>query len=148
LPLGPKLWEEKTKAVGRRILDVSEKGVHEELSFVGEITGFGRMEGLKGRVVGTDDYWEKLTPSVINGTASGVMTIKGPNLEGEIVGYKTVGIGTMVRHSPLAIERLVSLLYFPDPPPSLEWMRTTLILWEAVTDPVSQTITATAYEWQ
>jgi hypothetical protein len=40
------------------------------------------------------------------------------------------------------------LLYFPDPPPSLEWMRTTLILWEAVTDPVSQTITATAYEWQ
>ena len=143
MPLGDKLWEEKSKAVGRKIADVSERGIHEELSYVGEITGYGRMKGLTGRVVGTDDYWEKLSEDIISGTASGVLTLSS----GEIVGFKAVGIGKMVRKSPLSIEKLLSLIRFVDPPPSLAWMRSTLIVWEAMTDPKSQTLTATAYEW-
>jgi len=142
MPLGEKLWEEKSKAVGRRFLDVAEKAVHEEVSFVGEIKGFGKLKGVEGRVSGTDDYWEKLTGDVIHGTACGVMRLRE-----DIIPFKAVGIGKMVRQSPLAIEKLLSLIYFVDPPPDFSWMRTTLVLWEAVTDPKSQTITATAYEW-
>jgi hypothetical protein len=43
--------------------------------------------------------------------------------------------------------KLVSLLWVVDPPPELDWMRDTLILWDAVTDPKTQTVEATAYEW-
>lgn len=144
MPLGEKLWEEKSKAVGRRIKDVSEKGVSEEVSFVGSIKGFGRLEGMEARVIGTDDYWEKLTEGVITGTANGVMRFES----GEIVPFKTVGLGKLVRRSPLGIEKLLSLIYFVDPPPDFAWMRSTLVVWEAVTDPKSETVTATAYEWE
>jgi hypothetical protein len=147
MPIGDKLWEETSKAVGRRINDVSEKGVHEEVSFVGEITGFGRLKGMKGRIVGTDNYWEKITgENVIYGNANGILTLQGKN-EGEIVGFKAVGLGKLVKRSPLKPEDLLSLIWFPDPPPEFPWMRSTIVIWEAVVDPKKQTITATAYEW-
>jgi hypothetical protein len=143
MPLGEKLWEETSKAIGRRINDVSEKGVHEEVSFHGEIRGFGRLKGVVGRTVGTDNYWEKITcENVINGTANGVLT-----LGTDMVGFKAYGLGKLVKHSPLRPESLVSLIWFPDPPPSLAWMTTTIVIWEALVDPKNQTITATAYEW-
>ena len=44
-------------------------------------------------------------------------------------------------------EALLSLIWFPDPPPSLSWLTITIVLWEAVVDPKTQTIKATAYEW-
>ena len=101
MPIGDKLWEETSKAVGRRINDVSERGVHEEVSFVGEITGFGRLKGMKGRIVGTDNYWEKITgENVIYGNANGVLTLQGKK-EGEIVGFKAVGLGTRSSSVPL-----------------------------------------------
>jgi hypothetical protein len=143
MAIGEKLWEEKSKAVGRRICDVTENGVHEEVTFVGEITGFGRLKGIKGRSVGTDNYWEKITgENVINGTACGVLT-----LEADIVGFRALGLGKLVKRSPLKPEALVSLLWFPDPPPDLGWMRSTIVIWEAVVDPKNQTLAATAYEW-
>src|SRR5262249_38132154 len=80
MPFGEKLWEEISKAASRRIHDVSERGVHEEVSFVGEITGLGRLKGLKGRIVGTDNYWEKITEeNVIHGNANGLLTLQGKN---------------------------------------------------------------------
>jgi hypothetical protein len=143
MAIGQKLWEEVSKAVGRRICDVSECGVHEEVTFVGQITGFGRLQGISGRTVGTDNYWEKITgENVINGTACGVLT-----LGTELVGFKALGLGKLIKRSPLRPEDLVSLIWFPDPPPSLDWMRTTIVIWEAVVDPEKQTISATAYEW-
>lgn len=143
MPIGPKLWEEKSKAIGRRINDVSERGVHEEVSFMGEIKGFGRLQDIVGRVVGTDNYWEKITgENVIHGTANGVLT-----LGTEMVGFKAVGLGKLVKHSPLRPEALVSLIWFPDPPPNLPWTNSTIVIWEAVVDPKTQTITANAYEW-
>lgn len=143
MPIGEKLWEEKSKAIGRRINDVSERGVHEEVSFVGEIKGFGRLKNVAGRIVGTDNYWEKITgENVIHGTANGVLT-----LGTEMVGFKAVGLGKLVKHSPLRPEALVSLIWFPDPPPSLPWTNSTIVIWEAVVDPKTQTISANAYEW-
>jgi hypothetical protein len=147
MPIGDKLWEETSKAVGRRINDVSERGIHEEISFAGQITGFGRLKGMKGRIVGTDNYWEKITgENVIHGNANGVLTLQGEK-EGEIVGFKAVGLGKLVKHSPLRPEDLLSLIWFPDPPPELSWMKSVIVIWEAVVDPKNQTITATAYEW-
>jgi hypothetical protein len=143
MAIGEKLWEEKSKAVGRRICDVNENGVHEEVTFVGEINGFGRLKGIVGRTVGTDNYWEKITgDNVLNGSACGVLT-----LGAEMVGFKAIGLGKLVKHSPLKPEALVSLIWFPDPPPDLNWMITTIVIWEAVVDPKNQTVTATAYEW-
>jgi hypothetical protein len=142
MPAGQKLWEETTKAVGKRFLDCSDKGVHAEVSFVGQIKGHGRLAGIDGKIVGTDDYWEKLTGEVITGTACGVLQLKD-----EFISFKTVGIGKLVKKSPLGIEKLLSLLWVIDPPPAFSWMGNTLILWEAVTDPKTQTVTATCYEW-
>jgi hypothetical protein len=93
-------------------------------------------------MMGTDDYWEKLTGEVITGTACGVLA-----LQDEFVPFKAVGIGKLVRRSPLGVESLLSLIYFVDPPESLSWMRNTLVLWEAMTDPKTHSVTATAYEW-
>lgn len=145
MPIGEKLWEETSKATGRRIGDCTDQGVAEEVSFAGQCRFSGRLEGRAARVVGTDDYLEKLNGDVMNGTARGVMTFQDG--EYEVVPFKAVGLGRLERHSPLAIEQLVSLIYFVNPPESLSWMRTTIVLWEAVTDPKSQTIKATAYEW-
>jgi hypothetical protein len=47
MPRGQLLWKEESRAVARRIKDVSEKGVSEEVQFVGQIKGFGRMEGTE-----------------------------------------------------------------------------------------------------
>lgn len=53
MPLGQKLWDETSKAVGKRILDCSDKGIHAEVSFVGQIKGCGRLAGIDGKIVGT-----------------------------------------------------------------------------------------------
>jgi hypothetical protein len=140
-----KALEETSKASGRRIKDCSDKGVSEEVSFAGQCRFSGRLEGRAARIVGTDDYLEKLNGDVMSGTACGVMTFQDG--EYEVVPFKAIGLGRLERHSPLGIEQLVSLIYFVDPPESLSWMRATIVLWEAVTDPKSQTIKATAYEW-
>lgn len=145
MPFGPMLWQENSSAVGRRITDVSEKGIHEEVSFRGQIKGCGRLQGVEGRIVGTDDYWETVTgESIISGTACGVLTLG----EGQLVGFRAMGLGKFVHHSPLGFEDLVLLISFPDPPPSLSWMKTTIVIWEARVDPRTQSIEAVAYEWE
>lgn len=143
MPLGQKIWDEKSEAVGKRILDCSEKGIHVEISFSGEIKGRGRLDGCNGRIMGTDDFWEKLTGAdVTTGTACGVLA-----LADEFVAFKAFGIGKLVKKSPVGLEKLLSLLWVVDPPPPFSWMRNTLILWEADTDPKTRTVTAAAYEW-
>jgi hypothetical protein len=144
MPRGQLLWEEESRAVGRRIKDVSENGVSEEVQFVGQIKGFGRMEGTEARIAGTDDYWMKPSGGIITGSASGVMTFQ----DGEIATFKAIGLGKSIKQSPLLTEQLVSLIYFVDPHPNHSWMRDNFILWEAETDPKSQTIKAWAYEWE
>jgi hypothetical protein len=143
MPLGEKLWEETSKSVGRRILDCGDKGVHAETSFIGHIKGFGRLAGIDGKIMGTDDYWEKLNGDITNGTACGVL-----RLQNEYIPFKACGLAKLVKRSPLGIETILSLLWVIDPPQEFSWMRNTLILWEAVTDPDSQTVKATAYEWE
>jgi hypothetical protein len=68
-------------------------------------------------------------------------------LGSDIVGFKAYGLGKLVKRSPARPQDLLSLIWFPDPPPNLSWLRTTIVLWEAVVDEKSQTIKATAYEW-
>jgi len=143
MAIGAKLWDEVSKAAGRRICDVTGDAIQEEVTFVGQITGCGRLEGITGRTVGTDHYWERINcENVLNGTANGVLT-----LGNELIGFKAVGLGKLIKRSPLRPEDLVSLIWFPDPPPAFEWMRTTIVIWEAVVDPARQTVNASAYEW-
>jgi hypothetical protein len=66
----------------------------------------------------------------------------------ELVGFKALGLGKLIKRSPLRPEDLVSLIWFPDPPPEFGWMRTTIVIWEAVVNPEKQMITASAYEWE
>ena len=63
---------------------------------MGDLRGFGRLKGIVGRTVGTDNYWEKISgENVINGTARGVLT-----LGADMVGFKAYGMGELVKHSP------------------------------------------------
>ena len=143
MALGAKLWDEESKATGRRIKDASEKGVSEEVSFVGEIKGVGRLDGMVATVVGTCDFLEKLRGGMTTGDVCGVLTFR----DGESVPFKAVGLGKVVKHSPGIVEKLLSLIYVIDPPPTFSWMGDTLILWEGDIDLKAQTVTATAYEW-
>lgn len=143
MPLGQKLWDETSKAVSKRFLDCSDRGIHAEISFVGEVKGCGRLAGIQGRIVGTDDFWERLTGEVSTGSACGVLALKD-----EFIAFKALGLGKLVKRSPVGLEKLLSLLWVVDPPPEFSWMRSTLILWEAMTDPKSQTVTAAAFEWE
>jgi hypothetical protein len=143
MPLGGVIWEESSKAVAQKIKDVTEKGISEEVSYVGEIQGNGRLKGKKARVIGNGDYLERLKGDITTGTACGVLMFE----DGAIVPYKAVGIGKLVRNSPVGLIKLLSLLWVVDPPPEFDWMRNTLILWDAVTDPKTHTVKATAYEW-
>ena len=144
MPRGEKIWEEKSRSVGRRIKDISEKGILMEADFVGQIQGFGRLEGEEIKVIGSDEYLEKPTGDVVTGRAQGVMTFP----DGDIVPFKAMGVGKQVRRSPLGLEMLLALIYFVDPPASRAWMGTTCVLWEAVTDPETKTLEATAWEWE
>jgi hypothetical protein len=146
MPYGSKLWEETSRALGRRIREVDDRGrIHEEVSWRGQIRGFGRLDGHTGSTVGTDDYWETVTgENIIEGSAHGVLNFG----EGRMVGFRAHGRGKFVHHSPLAFEDLVLLISFPDPPAELAWMKTTVVVWEARVDPRNQTIEATAYEWR
>jgi hypothetical protein len=144
MPLGEKLWEETSKATGIRYLDASEKGLHCEVSFAGEIRGSGRMEGIQGRLVGTDNFWENLSEEgILTGTAYGALHLQS----GEIIPFRAVGLGKVIKRSPGAAANLVSLIHFINPPAHLSWMKNTPIVWDAVVDPQNQAITATAYEW-
>jgi hypothetical protein len=148
MPFGDKLWEEKSKTVGMRINDVSERGIQEEVSFVGEIKGFGRLNGTKGRIFGTDSFWEKITggEGVVQGNANGMLRLEGKG-GSEVVGFKALGLGKLVKRSPSKVQDLLSIIWFPDPPPEFSWMKSTIVIWEAFVDPKAQTIEATAYEW-
>ena len=145
MPLGEKLWEETSRTVGQRIT-ASEKGIQEEISFVGKITGFGRLQGTEGRIIGTEIHTGKLSEGVMSGTASGVLA-----LGDEFVPFKACGLARLVKRSPLRAERLVCLFHFldaPTAPTDYSWMLNTIVIWEAVTDPEDHTSTATAYEWE
>ncbi len=80
----------RAKLSGKRFLDCSDKGIHAEVSFVGEIQGSGRLAGIDGRIVGTDDFWEKLTGEVATGTACGVFALRD-----EFIAFKAVGLGSL-----------------------------------------------------
>src|SRR3712207_1689772 len=125
MPRGQLLWEEESSAVARRIKDVSEKGLSEEVLFVGQKKGFGRMEGTEARIAGTDDYSAQPSGGIITGSAHGVMTFQ----DGEIATFKAIGLGKPIRQSPLQTEQLVSLIYFIDPHPNHSWMLEYIILW-------------------
>jgi len=147
MPIGQKLWEETTKAVVRKVLDCRGNGVsaeiHAETTFVGHIKGLGRLDGIDGEIMGTDDYWEKLNGDITSGTACGILRLKD-----EFIAFKSFGTAKLVKRSPTGVETILSLIWFIDPPPEFSWMRNTLILWEAITDPKTKTIKATAYEWE
>jgi len=142
MPLGEKLWEEKSKSVGTRIVEISEKGIREQVSFVGEIRGLGKLAGKEGKTVGTNEHLRKLTEGVITGTAQGVLTLGNEN-----VSFTAVGLGKLMKKPLLSASKIVVLIQFIDFPPTLSWMNHTLVIWEGDIDAKNQLITATAYEW-
>jgi hypothetical protein len=145
MPLGAKLWEQTSAVTVRRIVEVDQhKGVHTELSSNGEIRGFGRLDGMVGRVVATDDYWERPPiGDIIPGNARGLIAFQN----GEMVTFQAYGIAKPVKRSPIAISTIVSVVQLTNPTPNISWMTETLVLWEAIVDEKAIRVNGTAYEW-
>ena len=73
LAIREKLFEEKVTATGFAIKSVGSEGVESEYSVTGEITGFGKAEGVKATNMGT--MRNLVRPSgITTGTAQGVIT--------------------------------------------------------------------------
>ena len=145
MPLGEKLWEQTTRPTGQKVT-ASEKGIQEEITFIGEIKGFGRLQGIDGRIIGTNEISAgKASQGITTGTASGVLA-----LGDEFVSFEAQGLARFVKQSPRRAERVVCLFRFmdaPTAPTDFSWMLNVIVLWEADTDPARHIVTATAYEW-
>jgi hypothetical protein len=144
MPIGEKLWEETSRAGGIRIT-ASEKGIQEDITFAGEVRGFGRLQGIQGRIIGTDVSTGKLSDVVTRGTVSGVLA-----LADEFVSFEAFGFAKYVRRSPRRREGVVCLMRFIESdtyPTDFSWMLNTIVFWEGVTDPDNNISRAAAYEW-
>ena len=76
MAIGQKLFEEKIRPMGFAIKSVSSEGVESEFSVTGEITGFGKAQGIKGTNMGT--LRDLAQPSgIATGTGQGIMTLDG-----------------------------------------------------------------------
>ena len=74
LAIREKLFEEKITPRGFAIKSVGSEGVESEYSVTGEITGFGKAEGVKATNMAT--MRNLVRPSgITTGTAQGVMTM-------------------------------------------------------------------------
>jgi hypothetical protein len=75
LAIGQKLFEEKFRPMGATIKSVGPEGVETEFTYAGDITGFGRAQGVKGTNMATVRVLKR--PGVATGTGQGIMTLAG-----------------------------------------------------------------------
>jgi len=136
LALREKLFEEKITPRGFAIKSVGSEGVESEYSVTGEITGFGKAEGIKATNMGT--MRNLVRPIGINtGTAQGIMT----TTDGDSVVWKLCYAGK----ASGAGGRLTGTVTFMTMSQKLAWLNSTICVMESAGD--AKAGTDVFYEW-
>lgn len=121
------------------IKSVGAEGVTTETSWTAEIKGFGRMQGIEGRSVGTSTGWQR-PDGITDGTAQGIFTAK----DGDTGVWKSHSMGKIEAGK----NKIVSLITFRTVSQKLSWMNSLVAISEGEIDPNTQEISGTGYEWK
>ncbi len=136
LAIGEKLFEEKITPAGFAIKSVGPEGVETEYSVTGEITGFGKAEGVKATNMAT--MRNLVRPGgITTGTAQGVMTMT----DGDSVVWKLCYAG---KTSSTGV-KLTGTVTFMTMSEKLAWLNSTICVMEAAGD--AKAHTDVFYEW-
>jgi hypothetical protein len=136
LAIGEKLFEEKIAPRGFAIKSVGSEGVEFEYSVTGEITGFGKAEGVKATNMGTMCSFVR-PAGITTGTAQGIMT----TTDGDSVVWKLCYAGK----SSSAGGRLTGTMTFMTMSQKLAWLNSTICVIEGAGD--AEVGTNVFYEW-
>ena len=136
LAIGEKLFEEKITPRGFAIKSVGSEGVESEYSVTGEITGFGKAEGVKATNMGTMSNLVQPT-GITMGTAQGIMT----TTDGDSVVWKLCYAGK----SSGAGGKLTGTVTFMTRSDKLAWLNSTICVMEGAGD--AKVGTNVFYEW-
>jgi hypothetical protein len=136
LAIEEKLFEEKITPRGFAIKSVGSEGVESEYSVTGEITGFGKAEGVKATNMGTMCNHVRPT-GITTGTAQGIMT----TTDGDSVVWKLCYAGK----SSGTGGRLTGTVTFMTMSEKLAWLNSTICVMEGKGD--AKVGTNTFYEW-
>ena len=136
LAIGEKLFEEKITPRGFAIKSVGSEGVESEYSVTGEITGFGKAEGVKATNMATMRNLVRPT-GVATGTAQGIMT----TTDGDSVVWKLCYAGKTSGTGG----RLTGTVTFMTMSEKLAWLNSTICVIESVGD--AKVGTNLFYEW-
>ena len=131
-----KLFEEKITPRGFAIKSVGSEGVESEYSVTGEITGFGKAEGVKGTNMGTMCNLVRPT-GITTGTAQGIMT----TTDGDSVVWKLCYAGK----ASGAGGKLTGTVTFMTMSEKLTWLNSTICVMEGAGD--AKVGTNVFYEW-
>jgi hypothetical protein len=136
LAIGEKLFEEKVTPKGFAIKSVGSEGVESEYSVTGEITGFGKAEGVKATNMGTMCNLVRPT-GITTGTAQGIIT----TTDGDSVVWKLCYAGK----SSGAGGTFVGTVTFMTMSEKLAWLNSTICVIEGAGD--AKVGTDVFYEW-
>ncbi len=133
------MWEESQRNTGITIKSVGAEGVTTEQNFVGEAKGFGRLQGLDWRDVGTATNLRR-PDGVGLANAQGLMTTR----DGEMVVWKAVGGGKVGGGKP----RFAGVVTFATASQKLSWMNGLVVFVEGESTPDFQETKVVGYEWK
>jgi len=136
LAIGEKLFEEKVTPRGFTIKSVGSEGVESEYSVTGEITGFGKAEGVKATNMGTMRNLV-LPTGITTGTAHGVMT----TTDGDSVVWKLCYAGKASGTGG----KFTGTVTFMTMSEKLAWLNSTICVMEGAGD--AKVGTDVFYEW-
>jgi hypothetical protein len=141
LAIREKLFEEKVTPRGFTIKSVGSEGVESEYSVTGEITGFGKAEGVRATNMGTMCSHERptgiTTGGITTGTAQGIMT----TTDGDSVVWKLCYAGK----ASAAGWGLTGTVTFMTMSEKLAWLNSTICVIEGAGD--AKAGTDVFYEW-
>jgi hypothetical protein len=136
LAIGEKLFEEKITPRGFAIKSVGSEGVESEYNVTGEITGFGRAEGIKATNMGTMCNLVRPT-GITTGTAQGIMTTS----DGDSVVWKLSYAGK----ASGAGGKLIGTVTFMTMSEKRSWLNSTICVMESTGD--AKVGANVFYEW-
>jgi hypothetical protein len=138
LAIGQKLFEEKFRPLGGAIKSIGSEGFETEFSMSGEITGFGKAQGVKGTNIGTLRVFTR-PDGIATGTGLGIMT-----LDGDAVTWK---FGYAGKPSP-AGGKHVCTVTFMTTSAKLAWLNQTICIIEGESETdLTKPGTKVFYEW-
>ena len=139
LVVGEKLWEQRGRATGVTIKSVGPEGKRVEQTSVREFKGFGRAQGVDGKITVTVEILQEADTTAA-GTGRGFATTN----DGETIVWKyaMVGVGEPskgVRALGVAVLSTASMKY--------SWMNGLIVVAESTLDALGQEV-QNIYEWK